>query len=192
MRKYLHFAFIVIFCHTASAQQSALVVKKNQKTIQKYWLHSFFAFQTHNNIWRRGELMILKKDSFYIRPRVVTIGMFVNDTAYFPLEGYAMSDVLHLPIKGLLIDYKDGKFQVIRNAGNMNLYWLKSGFIFRAGALGYTALTVINGLLVGSLSLGGAWLPVAAGVYLGGYALKRIYKPIIPVGKQYKLSVLTF
>lgn len=136
--------------------------------------------------------MILKKDSFYIRPTVVKIGMFINDTLRYPLEGYALSDVLKIPIKGLLIDYKDGKFQVIRSAGNISFYWLKSGLIFRIGALGYVALTIINGIVTGDLSFQGAWLPIAAGVYAGGFALKRIYKPVIPVQKKYHVKVLSY
>ncbi|MBX9781845.1 MAG: hypothetical protein K2X48_00995 [Chitinophagaceae bacterium] len=160
--------------------------------VQQYWLHSYFAFKTYNNIWRKGELMILKKDSFYIRPTVVTLGLFVNDTARFPLEGYALHDVLMVPGKGLLIDYKKGKFQIIRSAGNVSFYWLKSGWILRAGAIGYTALTVINGLLNGDLGFSGNRLPVAAAVYASGFALKRLYKPVKKIGKAYKIKVKEF
>lgn len=192
MRKFLLLPFIFFFYNAATAQQAVLVIKKRNKVIQQYWLHSYFAFQTHNNIWRKGELMKLKKDSFFIRPTVVRMGMFVNDTARFPIEGYAFSDVLHLPIKGLLIDYKDGKFQVIRSAGNISFYWLKSGWILRAGAIGFTALTIINGAINGDLSFSGNWVPIAAAVYASGFALKRLYKPVFKINDKYELKVMEF
>ncbi len=133
--------------------------------------------------------MIIRNDSFYIRPTVVTMGLYVNDTVRFPMEGYALSDVLKLPVKGLLIDYKDGKFQVIRSAGTISFYWLKSGLILRIGAIGFAALTVVNGLINGDVSFG-AWVPVAAAVYASGFALKRIYKPVFKVGKRYELKMM--
>jgi hypothetical protein len=190
MRKILLLSFLFIFNYAASAQQAALVIKKRNKMIQQYWLHSYFAFQTHNNIWRKGELTKLKQDSFFIRPTVVKIGMFQNDTLRYPIEGYALSDVLHLPIKGLLIDYKDGKFQVIRSAGNISFYWLKSGWILRAGAIGFTALTLINGGLGGSV--GGNWWIVATSVYATGFVMKRLYKPVFKVDDKYELKVMEF
>jgi hypothetical protein len=190
MRKILPLLFLFSFYNTASAQKAALVLKKKDKTIQQYWLHSYFAFQTHNNIWRKGELMQLKTDSFFIRPTVIKIGMFQNDTLRYPIEGYALSDVLHLPIKGLLIDYKDGKFQVIRSAGNISFYWLKSGWILRAGAIGFTALTLINGISGGSV--GGNWWIIAAGTYATGFVMKRLYKPVFKVGDKYELKVMEF
>jgi hypothetical protein len=192
MKIRLLFSLLFICSCTVYAQQAALVIKKNNKTVKQYWLHSYFAFRTHNNVWRKGELMILRKDSFYIRPTVVTMGLFINDTARFPLEGYALSDVLMLPIKGLLIDYKDGKFQIIRSAGNISFYWLKSGLIFRIGAIGFTALTIINGAINGDLSFSGNWIPIATAVYATGFALKRVYKPIFPVNKRYELKVMEF
>jgi hypothetical protein len=191
MRKFLLLLVLSFFYQLSIAQQAKLVVKKNKRTVQQYWLHSYFAFQTHNNIWRKGELVIIRNDSFYIRPTVVTIGLYVNDTVRFPMEGYALNDVLKLPIKGLLIDYKDGKFQVIRSAGNISLYWLKSGLILRIGAIGFTALTVINGLINGDLSFG-SWVPVASVVYASGFALKRIYKPVFEVKNKYRLQVMHF
>lgn len=192
MRKFILLVSVFIFCYSATAQQAALMIKKKSKTIQQYWLHSYFAFQTHNNIWRKGELMSLTKDSFYIRPTVIRIGLFVNDTVRFPIEGYALTDILRLPIKGLLIDYKDGKFQVIRSAGNISFYWLKSGLILRIGAIGFTALTIINGVINGDLSLAGAWLPPAAFVYASGFVLKRIYKPVFSVKRKYQVKVVAF
>lgn len=135
--------------------------------------------------------MIIRNDSFYIRPTVVTMGLYVNDTVRFPMEGYALSDVLKLPIKGLLIDYKDGKFQVIRSAGTISFYWLKSGLILRIGAIGFAALTVANGLINGDVSFG-AWVPVAAAVYASGFALKRIYKPVFKVGGNCEIKAMQF
>lgn len=192
MRKFILLVSVFIFCYSATAQQAVLMVKKKSKTIQQYWLHSYFAFQTHNNIWRKGELMSLTKDSFYIRPTVVRIGLFVNDTVRFPIEGYALTDVLRLPIKGLLIDYKDGKFQVIRSAGNISFYWLKSGLVLRIGAIGFTVLTIINGTINGDLSLAGTWLPVAGAVHASGFALKRLYKPVFSVQGKYELKIVGF
>lgn len=192
MRKILLLFLLFVFFYSASAQRAALIVKKNNKVKQQYWLHSYFAFQTHNNIWRKGELMSLKEDSFFIRPTVVKMGMFQNDTLRFPIEGYALTDILHLPIKGLLIDYRDGKFQVIRSAGNISFYWLKSGLILRIGAIGYTALTIINGALSNTLSFNGICLPVVAAVYITGIVLKRWYKPVIELGRRgYTVKVIS-
>lgn len=190
MIKLLLCLFLFNIVYTVSAQQRTLVLKRRGKTVQQYWLHSYFAFQTHNNVWRKGELIQLKADSFFIRPTVVKIGMFQNDTLRYPPEGYALSDVLHMPIKGLLIDYKDGKFQVIRSAGNISLYWLKSGLILRMGAIGFTTLTLVNGLMGGSIA--GNWWIAATAVYATGFALKRIYKPVFSVKGKYELKVIEY
>jgi hypothetical protein len=192
MNRLLLLLLVTFISVPSFSQQHVLVLKKNGKTEKHYWLHSSFSFRTHNKVWRKGELVKIKTDSFTIIPTVVRMGMFLKDTLRFPAETYAVTDVFVLPKKGLLIDYRGGKFQIIRSAGTMNFYWLKSGLIFRLGAAGYVALTVINGLINSNLAFEGNGFLIAGGVFLGGVILKKAYKPVYYMGKKYTLEVNTY
>ena len=185
---------LIIFLLSSSSiiysQQNTLAFKKGNKTISTFWKDDFIAFQLKDKQWQKGELTRIQNDSFYIRPRIVRYTLMNSDTFYYRILGFSISDVWAMPKKGLLIDYIDGRFQISRSAGHMHWYWIKSGWIFRAGAVGYAALDVTNGLIKENFTFKGSKLAIAAGVFLFGAILKRIYKPTLFLRRKYHLQML--
>jgi hypothetical protein len=96
-----------------------------------------------------------------------------------------------MPKRGVLIDYKNGEFQISRSGGHQHWYWIKSGWLFRVASAGYAGLIVANSLLDSDLSISDSkpQLAVAAGVFLVGVLLKKIYKLTIRTGKKYHLEI---
>ena len=174
------------------SQQSILIFKKRNKTLANFWKGSTIAFQMENLQWKKGEITKIQNDSFYIRPLVVKYYMMGTDTSYYSVEGYSVSDIYAMPKKGLLIDYKNGDFQISRSGGHVHFYWIKSGWIFRAGALGYAGLNIINGIINNDFSFSESktTLSIAAAVFLGGVVLHKVYKVTLRTGGKYHIEVL--
>lgn len=178
--------FCIITLHTR-AQQQVIDFKRGNKLLKRYWPGEFISFQPDRWQWRKGMITLIRKDSFFIRPMIVRYGIYNSDTTWLPVEGYATTTFYAFPKPPILIDYIDGRFQVSRTGGHMHWYWIKSGWIFRAGALGYTGLHITNGLIQKDLT----WrdsktkLLSAGGVFLGGWLLKKNWKPNVRVrGKK--------
>ena len=95
-----------------------------------------------------------------------------------------------MPKRGVLIDYKDGEFQVSQSGGHQHWYWIKSGWLFRVAAAGYAGLIVANTLIDSDLSLSDSktQLAVAGAVFTVGVLLKKIYKLTLRTGKRYHLE----
>lgn len=165
--------------------------KKGNTTIDRFWLGDFIAFQLKNKEWQKGQLMAIRNDSIYIRPRVVYYYTMGSDTVYFNVSGYAIADVFAMPKKGYLIDYINGRFQISTSGGHLHWYWIKSGLIFKVGAAGYAALNVANGLINNNFSFTVSQLAITASVFLFGVALKHIYKPTLSIGKKYHLEMFS-
>jgi hypothetical protein len=182
----LLFSFVFSF-----SQQNILFLKKGKKTIQKFWKGSSIAFRLANKEWQKGEITRIQNDSFYIRPVVIRYGMYGSDTLRYNAVGFSFSDVYAFPKKGVLVDYKNGQYQIITSAGHQHFYWIKSGWIFRTGAIGYTGLYVINGLLKNDLSIAKSKtsLVTAAGIYLGGFLMKLLYRRTLRLGKKYHIEM---
>lgn len=72
----------------------------------------------------------------------------------------------------------------------MHRYWIKSGWIFRVGAIGYAALYIANRLINNNLSFGGSNIAIAAGVFLFGVLLKHMYKPTLSLGEKYHVQII--
>ena len=87
-----------------------------------------------------------------------------------------------MPNKGILVDYIDGRFQISRSGGHVHWYWIKSGLLFRLAGAGYAALNIANGNAMG--------VAVGAAVLLGGFIMGKLYKPVLKIGKKYR--VVTF
>jgi hypothetical protein len=192
MRK-LTLISIFFFSFTLSfSQQTVLLIKKGTKTVQKFWKGSSIAFQLENKEWQKGEITQIQNDSFYIRPIIIRFGLLGSDTLRYNVIGFSFSDVYSLPKKGFLVDYKNGYFQIITSAGHQHFYWIKSGWIFRAGAIGYAGLHVTNGLLKNDFSISESKTPLAtaAGIFLGGFLLKVMYRPTLRLGRKYHMEGL--
>ncbi|MBL0355544.1 MAG: hypothetical protein IPP72_01035 [Chitinophagaceae bacterium] len=184
--------FFLFFAPFVYSQQTALVFFKKKKEINKYWKGSIIAFQLKNGQWQKGELARIQNDSFYIRPYIVRYNFMGSDTAHFRVVGFDLKDIYAMPNEGILIDYKEGRYQISGAGGHVHWYWIKSGWIFRAGALGYAGLNIANGLIKNNFSFSNSktQLLTSAAVFLGGVILHKIYKPYLKIGKKYRLEIL--
>ena len=172
------------------SQQAILLFKKKNITVQSFWIGSTIAFQGRDKQWQKGEITRIQNDSLFIRPTVVRYNLLTTDTFYYNIAGFSVSDVYAMPKRGVLIDYKDGEFQVSRSGGHQHWYWIKSGWIFRVAGAGYAGLIVANSLIDSDLSISDSkpQLGIAAGVFLVGVLLKKIYKLTIRTGKKYHME----
>ena len=193
MNRLLLFLLIMFFRSQTTAQQNVLALKKNKKTVQQFWPGQFIAFQPDKYQWQKGEIMEIKNDSVFIRPRIITFHTYYYDTAYYHVRGYAIKEIYALPKRGLLVDFKEGKFQPVRNGGHMHFYWIKSGWIFRAGGIGYAGLHTFNSLRQKDFpNKDSKKALLASGALLaGGLLLKRIYTPVLRIRKRYQLKMVT-
>jgi hypothetical protein len=174
------------------AQQNVLLIKKKAKTIQSYWPGAVIAFQLETGVWVKGEITNIQQDSFFVRPTIVHYNWTGTDTVRYYAIGFPISDIYALPKKGVLVDYKNGEAQISRSGGHLHWYWIKSGWIFRAAALGYSALHVANGVIKNDFSFSQSrqQLAVAAGVFVFGLFLKWSYKPIFRIHGKYRVETL--
>ena len=138
----------------------------------------------------KGILTKIEKDSFYLKTEIIANDLFRNDTSYYSGYHYAISDIYALPKRGLQIDYLNGRYQINRGAGHMHFYWVKSGLLFRAGALTYTAVDLANGLIKNNFTFSGSKYGIAAAVFLGGVIMHKVYKVTYRMGKKYYLEVV--
>ena len=112
------------------------------------------------------------------------------DTVYYEPLDLVCSDVYAMPKKGVLIDYINGSYRISKSGGHVHWYWIKSGWIFRVGAIGYAALNIANGIIYNNFSFKGSNLGIAAGIFLFGELLKYLYNPTLTLGKKYHLETI--
>lgn len=191
MKKLTLIKVLLLLCPVIYSQHTILLLKKKNKTLETLWTGSTIAFQSKDMEWKKGTITKIKNDSFYIQPMVVTQNLFNSDTLYFRIAGFSISDIYSMPKRGVLVDYKGGKFQIIRSAGHQHWYWIKSGWIFRLGAAGYAGLNILNGLIKNNFSISDSktQLIIAAAVFLGGIILHKAYKVTILIGKKYHIQM---
>jgi len=106
--------------------------------------------------------------------------------------GFAIAEIYAMPKQGMLIDYKNGQFQISRAGGHVHFYWIKAGALFRIGAATYVGVSLLNGLINNRDKIKTSELAWAAGVFGFGVLLKCLYKPYLKIGKKYHLQVLGF
>jgi hypothetical protein len=183
----LSFCFSIIY-----SQQNILVLKKKNRTIDKYWIGSVIAFQLTNMLWQKGEIIKIQNDSFYIKPVIVEYSAGAPHTFTFEPLGYSLSDVYALPKEGVFVEYNNGSFQISMSSGHQHFYWIKSGWIFKVGAAGYAALNVINGLIGNDFSFSDSKTPlgIATAVFLAGVLLHITYKLTDQISRKYHLQVI--
>ena len=186
--------FLIIGCLFATslhAQRQILVVKRNGRTLERYWPGQSFSFAIAANQWRKGELVRVEHDSFFVRPSVVHYYLGGSDTSYFPVEGYSIHDVARLPRPRFLIAYNGREYNFTRTGGHVHWYWVKSGWLFRAAGLGYAGLYTVNGLIRDDFDWKDSRLAIAGGSYLLGFILKRVYKIYRPLNRRLRLQTIT-
>ena len=190
MKKLTLIQILLFYFFNSFTQQAILLFKKKNITVQSFWVGSTIAFQSQDKEWQKGEITTIRNDSFFIRPTVVQYSLLTTDTFYYNVARFSVSDVYAMPKRGVLIDYKDGEFQVSQSGGHQHWYWIKSGWLFRVAAVGYAGLIVANTLIDSDLSLSDSktQLAVAAAVFTVGVLLKKIYKLTLRTGKRYHLE----
>ena len=182
MQKFTLAAFSILLFSSLYSQEDLLLFKKGNKTIDKFWKGTFIAFQLENKTWQKGELMKIKNDSFYIRPRVIRYSLMGTDTLYYPIKGFVVSDIYAMPKRGVLIDYINGQFQISRTGGHQHFYWIKSGLLFKLGGAGYAILSIVNGIPGG--------VAIGAAIFAAGIVMKKTYKLTIRLNRKYRVEVL--
>lgn len=165
----------MIYC-----QQEILTFKKKNRSIERYWKGSVISFQDNFKQWRKGEITRINNDSFYIRPSLVSYGIMGTDTSYFPIQGYKITDIYAMPKKGVLISYKEGRYQPSKTGGHVHWYWIKSGFLFRVAGGGLIILSIVNGNPAG--------IGAGAAMFVFGVLLNKLYRPYIKVDKKYQVE----
>ena len=190
MKKLTLISILLISFSYIFSQHSILIFKKKNKTIENFWVGSMIAFQLKDGQWQKGEITSIRKDSFFIRPSLIKYNFYNTDTFYYNVLGFSIHDIYAIPKRGVLIDYKDGQYQISMSAGHQHWYWVKSGWIFRTVAIGAASLIVINTLVDDDLSISDskAQLGAAALVFVGGMVLKKTYKLTLRVGKKYRME----
>lgn len=153
-----------------------------------YGKDAYIAFQVKSHEWFTGYITKVENDSFFIKPMIVHYYLGGTDTVHFAELPFAFADVYYMPKKGIQVDYINGRFQITRSGGHVHWYWIKSGWIFRAGAVGYATLNVLNGLIKNDFSFSGSKLGIAAAVFLFGEILHLTYKPVLRLGEKYYLK----
>jgi hypothetical protein len=183
-------ALLAFCCVTAVAQNDFLVFKKGNKTIKYYYKNSYISFQLKNKEWVKGIITKVQNDSFYFTKEIIRYFFMGADTTHFSGYRYSLNDVYALPKRGVQIDYINERFKITSEGGHQHFYWIKSGWVFRAGGAGYAALNIINGLIKKDALFKDGKLGIAAGVFAGGVALKKIYKLTHRLGKRYRLQTI--
>lgn len=186
------FFVLSFFFSTAYCQYDILILKKKNHQIQSFWEGSIIAFQLQDKEWQNGKIIKLHNDSFYIKPMVIQYNFMSIDTIYFSAMGYSLADIYAFPKKGFNIKYVNGRFRITASGSRVKWYWIKTGWVFRAGALGYAGLNTINGIIKNdfSFSQNRTQLGIAGGVLLGGILLDKIYKPTLRLGRKYHTEIL--
>jgi len=190
MKKLTLIQILLFYFFNSFTQEAILLFKNKNITVQSFWVGSTIAFQSQDKEWQKGEITTIRNDSFFIRPTVVQYSLLTTDTFYYNVARFSVSDVYAMPKRGVLIDYKDGEFQVSQSGGHQHWYWIKSGWLFRVAAAGYAGLIVANTIIDSDLSLSDSktQLAVAAAVFTVGVLLKKIYKLTLRTGKRYHLE----
>jgi hypothetical protein len=178
----------IFLAASAFSQRDFLLFKKKNKTLRTFYEGSYIDFQTKNKEWIHGIITDIKKDSFYLTKEFVTFHLMGSDTSHISGFRYSLADIYGIPNKGIKIDYINGQFQINAGAGHVHFYWIKSGYVFRLGAIVYAATHIINNAIFNNFSLSPVSLSIAAGVYLFGRLLKPSYKPVLKLNKKYYIK----
>ena len=170
----------ILLAFTAKGQADFLVLKKRNKTIDRYFEGNTINCRLRGNEWIRALIITITKDSIFLKPFqeaqfLNAIGIPYSDTLWANRRKIAISSIDAFP-------REDESFQYIKN-----------GAIFQIAGGGYIALNVINTLSAGDQLFddnNGTNLAIAAGVLAIGTIMHITYSPYIRLGKKYKLQAL--
>lgn len=165
------------------AQQSDMLVlkKKNNRTVETFFAGKQVKFVYADGQWMKGEIRYIARDSvflnfFDIRPMPTGYGTYSIDT---------------IAVLPFALHYRD---MVAFPRRKDSWRFIKNGTLFKIGGAGYILLNVINGQyldepITDSRNLRS--LGIAAGVFGAGFLMGRLHKPLLEVGKKYKLHYVS-
>lgn len=174
--KLLYIASLLLLPALCQSQATALLLKKNNKTVQRYYPGRTISFFTTDKMPVNGRLDSLVRDSLFLTyfqlVRVPTPwGTFRMDTAgRYPIA-FSMANVGALPRK--------------RNR------WFEG--VLMTGGLGYTALNLVNTVREKDPPFGKdniANIIGGLGTAAVGYTIAKLKKSSYTLGKTYRLSVV--
>lgn len=182
-------AFFISFLYSpATAQKSFIALKKGVHVKKRYWQDGLFAFELKNGQLMNGTITKITKDSIDIKPYAIDYHFMRADTLHLNTQHIALKDIKGVPVRGLNIDYYNGRYRVSRGDGHMHFYWLKSGLLLRIAAIGYVALKLTNSALNRlSLKDQAGDMAVAAAVYGTGLFMKKKYSVFTKITNRRKL-----
>lgn len=192
MAKTILLILTVFCCATVRAQNGYLLLKKGEKSVQRYWKDMHLTFQTENRQWITGIITKIGNDSFYLTQEIIRYHLMGSDTLHFSGFKFSLGDVYALPTKREEIVYDNDQVRVI--LGHEKFVWVRNGFIFLTGGAGYLGLNIMNSLVrkeppFAKNDLTG--LGIGAAVFLIGMALHLKFDPYIHLGKKYRLECVT-
>lgn len=165
-----------------SAQATALLLKKNGKTVERYYPGNNFTFYTTDNLPVQGQLERIERDSLFLTYyQIVQVPtqfgtMRIDTSGKYSLQ-YSLANVGSLPR---------------RASRKSKLKGLLSGAMV-LGGLGYTVVNVVNTTREGDPPFGHDNIDnvlIGLGVAAGGYMLGRAGSDRYTLGSKYTLEVV--
>ncbi len=173
MTKTLVLIAVLFSALRVQAQEDYVILKKGNKTIQRFVSGSYIDFRLDNYQWMSGYITAIKHDSLFIRQfQVTTIGS-ISDTSTFGIFPIHINDIKAFP-------KQPESFEFIKN-----------GTLFMIGGGGYAVLNIANGLINNEEVFSGSNLTklgIALGVAGVGVIMNVTHSDVIKVGKKYKLQ----
>lgn len=164
------------------SQADMIILKKRNKTIDRYYIGSYIYFDTEGDQRWSGKIYKLKSDTIFIVP--------IQEQAYSNSWGLVLTDTIQLNRIGIALN----KIKHITKQDE-SLLFLKDGSLLKLLGGGYAFLNIINNLtasdrdpVFGPENLKN--LGIAAGVFGIGMVQKALYKDYYPLGKKYQLKIL--
>ncbi len=182
MQKITLFLFFYLLFTSAKAQSGdMLVLKKGNRTEQRFFGGSFIAIQLKSKQWINGYLTKIKNDTIQIlpiveKPAVNFLGMVVTDTV--------LLNPMKIPLKNIYAVPKEEAFIFIKN-----------GSLLQILGGGYLLLNIINTAsskdpVFGKDNIDN--LAIAAGVLTVGTVMHLTHKSTHLLGKKYRLQIVQF
>ncbi|MEX6688711.1 hypothetical protein QTN47_14485 [Danxiaibacter flavus] len=173
MIKILVLATILFSAFHVQAQEDYVVLRKGNKTIQRFTSGSYIDCRLDNYQWMSGYITAIRHDSLFIRQfQVRTIGS-ISDTSTFGIFPIHINDIKAFP-------KQPESFEFIKN-----------GTLFMIGGGGYAVLNIANGLINNEEVFSGdnlTKLGIALGVAGIGVIMNVTHSDVIKVGKKYRLQ----
>ncbi len=168
------------FVSATCAQTDMIILKKRNKTVQRYYTGSFISLQLNNEQRTNGYIKKLKQDTIYLIPVqekliVNFLGMLVTDTVVLNTIKISLRSIHAVPKEEESFSY------------------IKDGSLFQILSGGYIVLNLINAATSKEQLLGSnnaKRLGTAAGVFGIGSVMHVLHNHSYIIGKKYHLQII--